>query len=254
MLFLLLVALAGCSSAEAISVQATAVGDRAAAIRGLAERIGAQSTQPDVVADAAAISLEAQSIQKSVGVIHQRVTQVRDITPWWATLLQWGLSRPGRRRGCVSGARDGHWCGDPGGHRMAASSQGHGGGDGRSHDGNGQARDDSGMDRHEASIGQGVRRGMAKDSTGEQTMILGTAESLIGSIWAAFACLCRRIHRRACRQPRPHFWLVQEVNLAPASCCCGCAIDCECLASTYTLAFPAFTWGTTSAPQAPATL
>ena len=33
------------------------------------------------------------------------------------------------------------------------------------------------------------------------------------------------------------------MNLAPASCCCGCSIDCECLASTYTLAFPAFTWG-----------
>ena len=91
LLFLILVALAGCSSAEAISVQATAVGDRAAIIRGLAERIGAQSSQPEVVTDAATISLEAQSIQKSVGVIHQRVTQVRDITPWWATLLQWGL-------------------------------------------------------------------------------------------------------------------------------------------------------------------
>jgi hypothetical protein len=45
------------------------------------------------------------------------------------------------------------------------------------------------MDRHEASIGQGVRRGMAKNSTGDKTMILATAESLIGSIWAAFACL-----------------------------------------------------------------
>ena len=89
LLFLILVALAGCSSAEAISVQATAVGDRAAIIRGLAERIGAQSTQPDVVADAAEISLQAQSIQHSVGVIHQKVTGVRDITPWWASLLQW---------------------------------------------------------------------------------------------------------------------------------------------------------------------
>lgn len=91
LLFLLLVALAACSSAEAISVQATAVGDRAATIRGLAERIGVQSTQPEVVADAAEISLQAQSIQKSVGVIHQQVTHVRDITPWWATLLQWVL-------------------------------------------------------------------------------------------------------------------------------------------------------------------
>lgn len=89
LLFLLVVALAGCSSAEAISVQATAVGDRAATIRGLAERIGAQSTQPGVVADAAEISLQAQSIQHSVGVIHQKVTGVQDITPWWASLLQW---------------------------------------------------------------------------------------------------------------------------------------------------------------------
>ena len=89
LLFLLVVALAGCSSAEAISVQATAVGDRATTIRGLAERIGAQSTQPDIVADAAEISLQAQSIQHSVGVIHQKVTGVRDITPWWASLLQW---------------------------------------------------------------------------------------------------------------------------------------------------------------------
>jgi hypothetical protein len=87
--FLLLVALASCSSAEAISVQATAVGDRAATIRGLAERIGAQSNQAEVVTDAAEISLQAQSIQHSVGVIHQKVTGVRDITPWWATLLQW---------------------------------------------------------------------------------------------------------------------------------------------------------------------
>ena len=30
---------------------------------------------------------------------------------------------------------------------------------------------------------------MAKDSTGAETMILATAESLIGSVWAAFACL-----------------------------------------------------------------
>ena len=32
------------------------------------------------------------------------------------------------------------------------------------------------------------------------------------------------------------------MNLAPASCCCGCAIDCECLASTYTLSYPAITF------------
>ena len=32
------------------------------------------------------------------------------------------------------------------------------------------------------------------------------------------------------------------MNLAPASCCCGCAINCECLASTYTLSYPAITF------------
>ena len=63
MLFLLLVALAACSPSRQIAVSATDAQARAGTIARLATHIGSVSTQPDVVADAATIVIEAQRIE-----------------------------------------------------------------------------------------------------------------------------------------------------------------------------------------------
>lgn len=87
LLFLILLALSACSSARAISMSASEIHARAGEIRRLAGDL-----TPDNVSDAAPlIDANAEAIQASVGVIHREVTGVKDVTPWWATLLQVGL-------------------------------------------------------------------------------------------------------------------------------------------------------------------
>lgn len=92
MLFLLLVALAACSPSRQIAVSATDAQARAGTIARLATHIGSVSTQPDVVADAATIVIEAQRIEAAAGAIHEALPGVEDQTPWWASLLGWGFA------------------------------------------------------------------------------------------------------------------------------------------------------------------
>ena len=87
----LLLLLAACSPSRQIAVAATDAAGRAEEIHRLAERIGATSTQPEVVADAATIAVQAKAIEAAAGSIHRALPGVEDQTPWWATLLQWGF-------------------------------------------------------------------------------------------------------------------------------------------------------------------
>ena len=87
----LLLLLAACSPSRQIAVAATDAASRAEEIHRLAERIGSVSTQPEVVADAATIAVEAKAIEAAAGSIHRALPGVEDQTPWWAALLQWGF-------------------------------------------------------------------------------------------------------------------------------------------------------------------
>ena len=92
LLFLLLVALAACSPSRQIAVSATDAQERAGTNARLATHIGSVSTQPDVVAEAATIVLEAQKIEHAAASIHEALPGVEDQTPWWANLMGWGFA------------------------------------------------------------------------------------------------------------------------------------------------------------------
>jgi hypothetical protein len=81
--------LVGCSASERIAVETNSIGERAAEIHRLAIRIGEQSDQPEVCADAASIAVEAVAIGKGTQAIHASLPGVTDRTPWWADLLKW---------------------------------------------------------------------------------------------------------------------------------------------------------------------
>ncbi len=89
LVFLLLIACAACSPSRAIAVSASEAGERAGTIARLATHIGSVSTEPEVVADAAAIVVEAQHIEAAAGAIHKALPGVEDQTPYWAVLLGW---------------------------------------------------------------------------------------------------------------------------------------------------------------------
>lgn len=79
--------LAGCSASERIAVEANGIGERASEIHRLALRIGEQSDQPEVVADAAAIASESMQIRHGVANVHAALPGVTDkVSPIWATL------------------------------------------------------------------------------------------------------------------------------------------------------------------------
>ena len=79
--------LCGCSASERIAVEANGIGDRAATIERLAIRIGESSDQPEVIADAATIAIEATQIRHGVAEIHTVLPGVTDkVHPIWATL------------------------------------------------------------------------------------------------------------------------------------------------------------------------
>jgi hypothetical protein len=81
--------LCGCSASQQIAVEANGIGERAANIHRLALRIGEQSDQPEVVADAATIATEAVAIGRGTQAIHTALPGVVDREPWWAGLLRW---------------------------------------------------------------------------------------------------------------------------------------------------------------------
>lgn len=81
--------LVGCSASERIAVEANGIGERASEIHRLAIRIGEQSDQPEVVADAATIATEAVAIGKGTQAIHTALPGVVDREPWWSGLIRW---------------------------------------------------------------------------------------------------------------------------------------------------------------------
>lgn len=83
--FLLLVAMAACSSAREISVRASAIQEHANSIMRTTEQMDASSPQVKQ------IRTDAEAISASVGVIHAEVTGVADVVPWWATLIRYAL-------------------------------------------------------------------------------------------------------------------------------------------------------------------
>jgi hypothetical protein len=79
--------LVGCSASERIAVEANGIGERASEIHRLALRIGEQSDQPEVVADAASIAVEAVAISRGTQEIHAALPGVTDkVSPIWSTL------------------------------------------------------------------------------------------------------------------------------------------------------------------------
>jgi hypothetical protein len=81
--------LVGCSASERIAVEANGIGERAGTIHRLALRIGEQSDQPEIIADAATIAGEAVAISKGTQAIHTALPGVVDREPWWSGLLKW---------------------------------------------------------------------------------------------------------------------------------------------------------------------
>lgn len=81
--------LCGCSASQQIAVEANGIGERATNIHRLALRIGEQSGQPEVVADAATIATEAVAIGRGTQAIHTALPRVVDREPWWSGLLKW---------------------------------------------------------------------------------------------------------------------------------------------------------------------
>ncbi len=78
---------AGCSASERIAVEANGIGERAENIHRLALRIGEQSDQPEVVADAATIATEAVQIRRGVSNVHAALPGVTDkVSPIWSTM------------------------------------------------------------------------------------------------------------------------------------------------------------------------
>ena len=79
--------LVGCSASERIAVEANGIGERANTIHRLALRIGEQSDQPEVVADAATIASESMQIRHGVANVHAALPGVTDkVSPIWSTL------------------------------------------------------------------------------------------------------------------------------------------------------------------------
>ena len=87
--WILLFTLVGCSASERIAVEANGIGDRANTIHRLALRIGEQSDQPEVVADAATIATESMQIRHGVANVHAALPGVTDKVPAWLSTLQW---------------------------------------------------------------------------------------------------------------------------------------------------------------------
>lgn len=76
-----------CSASERIATEANSIGERANTIHRLALRIGEQSDQPEVVADAATIASESMQIRHGVANVHAALPGVTDkVSPIWSTL------------------------------------------------------------------------------------------------------------------------------------------------------------------------
>lgn len=82
---------AGCSATKEIASSASIAASAAHSISERASFIVANSAQPEIVAAAVVIKGDTAVILHEVSQISTAVAGVKDIVPFWATLLQWGL-------------------------------------------------------------------------------------------------------------------------------------------------------------------
>ena len=82
---------AGCSATKEIASSASVAASAAHSISERASFIAANSTQPEIVAAAVVIKGDTAVILHEVAQISTAVAGVKDIVPFWATLIQWAL-------------------------------------------------------------------------------------------------------------------------------------------------------------------
>ena len=82
---------AGCSATKEIASSASVAASAAHSISERASFIVANSSQPEIVAAAVVIKGDAAVILHEVAQISTAVAGVKDIVPFWATLIQWAL-------------------------------------------------------------------------------------------------------------------------------------------------------------------
>jgi len=90
-LILLAVLTAGCSATKEIASSASVASSAAHSIYERSVFITTHSAQPEIVAAAVTIKADAEIILNETRQISIAVSGVKDIVPFWATLLQWGL-------------------------------------------------------------------------------------------------------------------------------------------------------------------
>ena len=81
----------GCSASQHIAEEANTISASAENIAKLAEQIRHTSKELESIRTATDIKNEALQIREGVAEIHATLPGVRDVTPWWASLIQWGL-------------------------------------------------------------------------------------------------------------------------------------------------------------------
>jgi hypothetical protein len=90
-LILFAVLTAGCSATKEIASSASVAASAAHSISERAAFIVANSAQPEIVAAAVVIKGDTAVILHEVSQISTAVAGVKDIVPFWATLIQWAL-------------------------------------------------------------------------------------------------------------------------------------------------------------------
>ena len=90
-LILFAVLTAGCSATKEIASSASVAASAAHSIFERASFIAANSSQPEIVAAAVVIKGDTAVILHEVAQISTAVAGVKDIVPFWATLIQWAL-------------------------------------------------------------------------------------------------------------------------------------------------------------------
>ena len=90
-LILFAVLTAGCSATKEIASSASVAASAAHSISERSAFIMTHSAQPEIVAAAVTIKADAEIILHETRQISTAVSQVKDIVPFWMTLLQYGL-------------------------------------------------------------------------------------------------------------------------------------------------------------------
>ena len=82
---------AGCSATKEIASSASTAASSAHSISERSAFIITHSAQPEIVAAAVTIKADAEIILNETRQISTAVSGVKDIVPFWMTLIQWGL-------------------------------------------------------------------------------------------------------------------------------------------------------------------